>query len=70
MSVPKYDVLGAMEMMRQGMLATGQHVKFSNDPNNIPDNSLAAQMARRLLWKKKGQKHDDRKGTHRKAPKV
>ena len=60
MSAPKYDVLGAMEMMRQGMLATGQHVKFSNDPNNIPDNSLAAQMARRLLRKRPSKQRKER----------
>lgn len=52
MRAPKYDVSRCMELARQGLLATGQHVKFSNDPNHIPDNSLEAQMARRLLWKR------------------
>lgn len=48
MSTRKYSVSHYLELMRQGMIATGHHVKFSNDPKHVPDYSLEAQTAKSL----------------------
>jgi hypothetical protein len=38
-----------MEQWRQGMLANGQHVKFTTDPKKIPVKDLELKLAKSLL---------------------
>ena len=49
MNACEYNAVQAMELMRQGMLASGPRVKFTTDPKKIPVKDLELKLAKSLL---------------------
>jgi hypothetical protein len=49
MNACECDAVQAMQLIRQSMLASGQHVKFTTDPKKIPNDDLEMKLYRSLL---------------------